>query len=152
MKTIHSKLALLGIVLLVPGLAAADTGKSKQDLVLEYLDYIGVIESIELSTETMRMDYEEYYAFVPDTFWEDPRVEAAFDNYKVSLLRGYTEALTEELSDEELDFLIEFYASEEGKRVIAIGRRLDPLMVAANSEAGGVFADELSYLLEYGDE
>ncbi len=152
MKLIRTVPALLGFAVLVPGLAVADTGKSKQDLVLEYLDYIGVIESIELSTETMRMDYEEYYAFLPDTFWEDPRVVAAFDNYKVSLLRGYTEALTDELSDEELDFLVEFYASEEGKRVIAIGRRLDPLMIAANSEAGSVFADELNYLMEYGDE
>ena len=147
MKQICSRLAL-PLLLLLPGLSVCDEGKSRQDLILEYLDHMGVIESIDLSTETMRYEYEEYYDFLPRTFWEDPRVVALFDNYRIALLRGYTEALDDGLTDEELTFMVDFYASEDGRRAVALWRRLDPLMVASSYEAGRTFTEELMYLVE----
>ncbi len=151
MKPMHSKLALPLMLLLLPGLVACDEGNSRQDLALEYLDYMGVMESIDRSTETMRREYEEYYPDLPGTFWDDPRVSALFDNYEVALLRVYVEAL-ESLSDEELNFLVDFYASEEGQRAVALWRRLDPIMVEASYEAGRAFTEELTYLMEEGIE
>ena len=148
MKPIYSRLALPLVLLLLPGLVACEEGKSRQDLILEYLDNMGVIESIDLSTEMMRVEYEEYYPFLPNAFWDSPRVVALWDNYKVALLRGYTEALEDGLSDEELDFLVEFYRTEDGKRAVTLWRSLDPLMVAAGSEAGRAFTDELTFLME----
>ncbi|MEO1201893.1 MAG: hypothetical protein AAFX10_04235 [Pseudomonadota bacterium] len=133
-----SVLTLLSLAILAAA-ASADEDAAKRQRVLEFLEYTGAIESIELQVETMQMEYQEYYAFLPRDFWERPGVVDAFDAYKVALLRGYVEAMQDDLSDEDLDFLVDFYASEDGQRVIALGKRLDPLYVAAASEASKEF-------------
>ncbi len=130
----------------------AESDSSKRDLVLEHLQYVGVIDSIDLQIETMRVEYEEYYSHFPDDFWDEPRVVDLFDTYKVALLRGYVEAMDEELSDEDLNFLVDFYASKDGQRVVALGKRLDPIMVAAAFEAGKSFTAMFTELIENGTD
>ena len=39
----------------------------------------------------------------------------------------------------DLEFLVDFYASEDGQRIVALGKRMDPLYVAAAFEAGREF-------------
>jgi len=150
MRIVPAKFVLTMSLLLVSLSTLASGDKSKRDLVLEYLQFVGVIESIDLQVEAMREEYSEYYSYLPNEYWDAPRVVEAFDNYKVSLLRGYVEAMEEDLSDEDLNFLVVFYASEEGRRVVELGRRLDPLMVAAASEAGKKFTAAFNELIENG--
>jgi len=150
MRNVPSKLVLAMSLLVLSLSALADSAKSKRDFVLEYLQNVGVIDSIDLQIESLRVEYAEHYSYLPNEYWDAPRVVAAFDDFKVSLLRGYVEAMEDDLSDEDLDFLVDFYASEDGQRVVALGRRLDPLMVAAASEAGKEFTAVFTELIESG--
>lgn len=136
------------LLFLLPFVARGEAREIQRELVLSYLETIGVIESIDLQVETMRVEYLDYYSFLPNSFWDEPPVEELFDGYKVALLRGYVEAMEDELSVEELKFLIEFYDSENGQKAIAFSRRLNPLMVAAASEAGRDFTSAFAVLVD----
>ncbi len=122
----------------------------RRDRVLEYLQYVGLIDSIDLQVETMRQEYEEYYAYMPGEFWDDPRVADIFDAYKVGLLKGHVEVMENSLSDDDLGFLVEFYSSESGRRAVALGKRLDPILISAASEAGQEFSAAFTLLVEEG--
>jgi len=143
-----SKFSLFVILAALSFTVSAEGGKAKNDLVLEYLDYVGVVDSIELQVETMFLEYRDFYPNFSKEFWEDPRVIALFDDYRVSLLRGYAEAMEDGLSAEELEFLVDFYSSEKGKKVVALGKRLDPLTIAAAADAGKEFSAGFASLVE----
>ena len=148
MRILLLKSALAVLLVVLSWSAIAERNNTKRDLVLEYLQYVGVIDSIDLQIETMRIEYEEYYWQIPHDFWDEPLVVDLFENYKVALLRGYVDVMEEGLSDEDLEFLVDFYASAEGQRVVSLGKQLDPLTVAATSEAGKEFTAAFTEMVE----
>ena len=150
MKPTKSILALPLVLLLLPGLSACDEGNYKRDMILEYLDYVGIIQSIDRTTESMRLEYVAAYPSLPTAFWDDPRVVALFDNYKIGVLRSYTEALDDGLTYQELEFLVDFYSTEDARRAIALWQRIEPTMVATSLEAGREFSAEWTSLVEEG--
>ncbi len=152
MRILAPALVLALSLLLTAPPVSADGADAKREMALEYLQFLGYVESIDLAVETMRMEYEEYYTYLPNTFWEHPDVVEAFNSYKVALLRGYVETLVRDLPDSDLEFLVDFYATEDGRRVAALDRQLNPMMVAAGAEAGREFATVFTYLMENGTD
>ncbi len=139
MKNFTARAWLFLSLALITTACISDTSKPKQELILEYFEYIGLKETFALQAETMFQDYVEAFDYLPQEFWQDEEVIAVFEDFKITVLRGYVEAMESEVSAEELEFLVAFYSSEDGKRVVELGKRIDPLIVASNSEAGRNF-------------
>jgi len=132
--------SLILSILLVTSVGTADSNRAKRDLILEYFEYVGVISSIELQVETMFLEYESVYTHLPRSFWEDERIDELFGRFKVDLLKNYVEVMETEVTDEELEFLVEFYSTEKGKRVVELGNRIQPHFIASAAEAGQSFS------------
>ena len=126
----------------------SDEVPDKRERILEYFEYVGLFTGLELTVESTYADSVKFYSYLPDDFWEDERVINVFRKYKEDLIRLYVDAMEEGVTLEEVEFLIDFYQSEKGKKVVELGIRTEGLFVDATSEANQSFTAVFSDLIE----
>jgi hypothetical protein len=139
------KLSLICIAL--AQLAFAEVNTEQQNRLIQYLTDIGVANTIELQTEALREDYAGIYAQLPPCFWEHDRVISLFESYKSSILESYVVVMEQEFTPEEIEFLIRFYQTADGRRAVQLGKRMTPAFVAAGSKINQDFSESLGRLI-----
>lgn len=148
MRLFYVYLLAVALVTLVGGCAVAPSDQSKQQRITQYLDDIGVVETLELRFDALRNTYATTFEGLPPCFWEDDRVLKWFDDYKSALLQSYIEVVDTEFTDEELNFLVDFYASRKGRRAIELGERTAPAFVTANAAVDVSFSNSFIELIQ----
>ncbi len=139
---------LLLICLVLSGISPtlADEG-NKRDRILSYFEVNGVLESIGKQIDGMLAQSKRQYSDFPDELWTDGRLDQLFEEYEASLIEAYIDAADENLSDEELGWLIDFMDAEEGRKFFELNHRVRPFYDEAANTVYVPFMDEMTALL-----
>lgn len=128
--------------------ASAELEQVQRNRLLQYLSDIGITEAVELQVETLREDYARIYTDLPPNFWKDDRVVGLFESYSASTLDSYVVVMEQEFSPEEIDFLVQFYRTADGRRAVQLGKRMTPAFVAVSSDISMEFSEALVQLID----
>lgn len=138
--------AILAVSLTFASNVFAESGE--RDRILEYLEDIGVVEAVALHVDATREMYIESYAFLPNSFWDDARIVSLFDQLAADMLGSYVKVMERDLSEEEIEFLIEFYKTEDGRRAVDLGKRMNPGVISDSTGVSMTFSSEFLKALE----
>lgn len=121
--------------------------ESKRDRILSYYEVNGVLESIGKQIDGMLAQSKRQYSDFPDELWTDGRLNQVFEEYKASLIEAYIDVADENLSDEELDWLIDYMDTEQGQKMFELNQRVRPLYDEATNSVYAPFMEAITALL-----
>ncbi len=121
--------------------------ENKRDRILSYFEVNGVLESIDKQMSAMRAQSKRQFAGLPDELWTDGRLDQLFEDYRTNLIEAYIDVADENLSDEELDWLIDFMDTEQGQKMFALNQRVRPFYDEAANAVYIPFMEAMNALL-----
>ena len=129
-------------------LNAPSQSVAPREKVLAYFAATGVLESIERQVKLTADELKRLYPNLPRAFWGDPAFASALLTFKQDLTDGFVQAAAADLTERELDELLEFVRSDRGKRMVALQLRLAPLYERATVQPQQDFNDAFIELYE----
>ncbi len=131
----------LALGLAFSGSALAEPDEQQRERLMQYLTDVGVIRTVEFLAEALRHDYEAAYTSLPPCFWETEVVDDLFVIWKTATIEAHVRVMHQELSEEEIEFLIEFHRSDDGRRAVEIANRTAPAFIDSGSEVNRIFVE-----------
>ena len=112
-----------------------------RDKVLAYFAATGVLDSIERQVQLTADELKRLYPTLPSAFWNDPAFASALLRFKQDLTDGFVQAAAANLTEQEINELLAFVQSDQGKRMVALQLRLAPLYERATVQPQQRFND-----------
>ena len=128
--------------------SAASQTAAPREKILAYFEATGVLESIEHNVELTADELKRLYPSMPTAFWGDPAFASALLKLRQDMTDSFVQAAAANLTERELDELLEFLQSDQGKRVLALQLRLAPLYERAAVQPQQRFNDAFIRLYE----
>ena len=141
------RLALAALALCWAFIVASQPAVPREK-VLAYFAATGVLESIERQVELTADELKRLYPTLPTAFWSDPALASALLKLKEDLTDSFVQAAATNLTEGELDELLDFLQSAQGKRMLALQLRLAPLYERATVQPQQRFNDAFIQLYE----
>lgn len=141
MRRFSSILCVLGLVLLVPPLAAQDAEtQRKEDLARELMEVTQAGDMGEQVIQYLVRQFRASSPDVPEAFWERFRAGVDVSELEEMVVPIYVRHLTVE----EMEAAVEFYRTPEGQGLI----RKMPLVMQESMAAGQKFSQEVAQKLQ----